>query len=202
MENVSTIFTEDVNKKSYSYSDYISLIESVVDAGKTTGLTQSEELSHYTKLNLSRSKRIYKTTILSPEMVSKVKAITEKQTWYVITEGWCGDAAQSVPILALVADENPLIDFKLILRDENLEIMDLYLTNGGRSIPKLISVDENLNELFSWGPRPENAQKLFEIYKLNPTKEHKEFAEDMQRWYIQDKAISIQEELGELIQSV
>ncbi len=199
MENVTEIFTVEVNNKSYNYLEYIALIESVVKVGQTTGNMQSEELSHYTKLNLTRSKRIYKTTQLSADLVAKVKAITKKQTWYILTEGWCGDAAQSVPVIALLASENPLIDLKLILRDENLEIMDQYLTNGGRSIPKLISVDENLNELFTWGPRPENAHKLYELYKLNPSKEHKELAEDMQKWYIQDKAISIQQELGDLI---
>ncbi len=199
MKEVAIPFTKAAIKKSNSYSEYVALIESLVENGKTTGVTQSEELSHYTKLNLSRSKRVYKTTKLAADLVTKVKAITEKQTWVLITEGWCGDAAQSVPVIALLANENPLIDLKLILRDENLEIMDQYLTNGGRSIPKLIILDQSFNELAIWGPRPENAQELYEAYNLNPSKDYKEFSEEVQRWYLLDKAVSIQKELFALI---
>tara|TARA_R110002124_G_scaffold43837_1_gene134521 strand:- start:1079 stop:1678 length:600 start_codon:yes stop_codon:yes gene_type:complete len=199
MNNVEEVLAVAGIQNAYTYSEYISMVESVVAEGRTTGPIQSEDLSHYTKLNFSRSLRIYKTTKLADDIVTKVKAINRKQTWYVLTEGWCGDAAQSVPVIALMAEENPLITLKLILRDENLGIMDQFLTDGGRSIPKLIGIDENENVLFTWGPRPQKAQELYNAFKANPTKEYKAFSEDLQRWYIKDKAVSIQEELGELL---
>src|SRR5690554_7983143 len=115
-------------------------------------------------------KRLDKTQQLLPEVIEAVKRISEKQLWMVLTESWCGDAAQNIPVLKKIADENPLIDFRLVLRDDNDDLMQKYLTNGGRSIPKLIAVSEGMEkELFAWGPRPQEAIEL-----IHSLKEHKE----------------------------
>ena len=69
--------------------------------------------------------------------------------------------------------------------------MDQYLTNGSRSIPKLISVDKKTDTvLWSWGPRPKGAQDLFEELKAKNTPKD-EILETVQRWYIADKGNSI-----------
>ena len=169
---------------------------------RTTGPKQSEELNEYTKLNLHRMQRLNKTVVLSERLKIAVKQIQAPQRWYVLTEAWCGDAAQNIPILAAMAKLNPLIDLQLLLRDENPDLMDMYLTKGGRSIPKLIAVDSEYNEIFTWGPRPEGAQHLLKIYKENPVKPYKEFSEDIQRWYVKDKTQSIQKELLTLLEGV
>jgi hypothetical protein len=90
---------------------------------------------------------------------------------------------------------------KLILRDENLEIMDAYLTNGGRSIPKLIAFNsETQEELFTWGPRPQNAQELFMDFKTNPNgRTYADFSIEMQKWYAKDRTKSLQDEFVELL---
>src|SRR5690606_41338451 len=88
--------------------------------------------------------RLDKTQKLFPEATEAVKKVSEKQLWLVLTESWCGDAAQNIPVLKKIADENPLIDFRLVLRDDNDELMQKYLTNGGRSIPKLIAISEDM----------------------------------------------------------
>jgi hypothetical protein len=124
------------------------------------------------------------------------------QTWYILTEAWCGDAAQILPAIVAASLSNPLITVRLLLRDENSELMDAYLTNGGRSIPKLIAVDDDFNELFTWGPRPAGAQALLLEYKANPMKSYSEFSEDIQRWYIADKTESPQIELQALLEAV
>ncbi len=107
----------------------------------------------YRKLNFQRSSRLEKTFVPSEETRQIFSNIIKKQKWILITESWCGDSAQNLPIIAKLAELNSLIDFKIVLRDSNLDFMDLYLTNGGRAIPKLIVFDENDNELFRWGPQ-------------------------------------------------
>jgi len=202
MKNVAELFHSEKKRNIYSYPDYILLMELVVMERRTTGPKQSEELNEYTKLNLHRMQRLNKTVVLSERLKIAVKQIQAPQRWYVLTEAWCGDAAQNIPILAAMAKLNPLIDLQLLLRDENPDLMDMYLTKGGRSIPKLIAVDSEYNEIFTWGPRPEGAQHLLEIYKENPVKPYKEFSEDIQRWYVKDKTQSIQKELLTLLEGV
>jgi hypothetical protein len=202
MKNVSHLFPYAVTEKAYSYSDYMELMEKVVLENRTTGLKQSEDLNHYTKLNLSRMQRLNKKVTIDEDLKKIVSQFQFSQTWYILTEAWCGDAAQNIPSIVALASFNPLITVKLILRDENPEIMDAYLTNGGRSIPKLIALDEDFNELFTWGPRPAGAQEMLTAYKANPVKPFMEFAEDIQRWYIADKTESIQSELKEVLEGV
>ena len=105
-------------------------------------------------------------------------------------------------MLAAVAKLNPLVDLQLLLRDENPDLMDLYLTNGGKSIPKLIAVDGAFNEIFNWGPRPAGAQHMMEEYKKNPVKSYKEFGEDIHKWYAADKTLSVQKELLDILEGV
>lgn len=202
MNNPIALLNRDLNRNTYTPSTYLALMETVVQEGKTTGETQSEDLTHYTKMNLHRLQRLNKTLLLDESLIRKVKALEVPQTWYVITEAWCGDAAQNIPVFIKAAEHNPLIRVILLLRDENLDIMDQYLTSGSRSIPKVISIDENGNELFVWGPRPAAAQVLFTAYKENPQENFSEFIETVQRWYNQDKGKSVQMEMESLLESV
>ena len=202
MKNLADLFQNGIERKIYSYSDYMLLMELVVMEQRTTGPKQSEELNDYTKLNLHRMQRLNKTVVLSESLKVAVNQIQFPQTWYVLTEAWCGDAAQNIPVLAAIAKLNPLVDLQLLLRDENADLMDLYLTNGGKSIPKLIAVDGAFNEIFNWGPRPAGAQHMMEEYKKNPVKSFKEFAEDIHKWYAADKTSSVQKELLDILEGV
>ena len=202
MNNISNLFQPGIVRNLYSYSDYMLLLEQVVREGGTTGPKQSADLTHYTKLNLHRTQRLNKTFVLNEDLKSAMQEIQIPQTWYILTEAWCGDAAQILPIINFAAGMNAAIDVKLLLRDENLDLMDGYLTRGGRSIPKLVAVDQDFNELFNWGPRPAGAQALLHAYKANPLKSYSEFSEEIQRWYIADKGQSIQNELLTLVEGV
>lgn len=199
MESLQTVFTKENLGVVYNYSQYLDLLTELVNNNQTTGVKQSEELANYTRLNLVRMQRIDKTVVISEPLEKAIHQINSPQTWYVLLEGWCGDAAQSVPVIAKLASMNSNINLQLILRDEHPAIMDQYLTNGGRSIPKLIGLDESGEELFTWGPRPANAQRLYDAFKLNPEKGFVKFAEELQLWYAKDKTVSIQEELLSLI---
>lgn len=186
-------------KKGISYTEYRDLVSDLLKEQKSTGPNQSEALYNYSLLNDRRMKRLDKTSKLTEETIENVKKISQPQTWLVLTEGWCGDAAQNLPVLNKIAEENENVDLKLVLRDENLELMDVFLTNGGRSIPKLIALDENKNVLFTWGPRPSVATKMITDYKEQNGVVDAKIKEDLQRWYNKDKGINVQEDLISLL---
>ena len=121
-----------------SFSEYFLLNENLVQNSKTTGNDQSESLINYTKLNFSRMKRILKTTPIIDEVKNTTDCLNNKVTWVVLAESWCGDAAQNLPVFAKIAEANPNITVRVLLRDDNEDVMNKYLTNGGKSIPKLI----------------------------------------------------------------
>ena len=187
---------------SMTYEEYLDLLDEKILLNSSTGAEQNDMLSEYTKINRVRMKRLDKTQQILPELHAAVARISAKQKWIVLTESWCGDAAQNIPVLQKLAQINANIDLRLVLRDDNDELMQKYLTNGGKSIPKLIAVSEDLKtELFTWGPRPANAQ--VEVLKL--LEENGGFndfvKEGIQIWYNNDKGISMQNELLEILKN-
>jgi hypothetical protein len=121
----------------------------------------------------------------------------------VITEAWCGDGAQSIPHLAKLADLNPLITLKIMFRDEHPELMDAYLTNGNRSIPKLVAMTADLKqELFTWGPKPNYLLDLHAAFRQNPEgRSYSDFLEEVHLWYAKNKQKDLESEIYPLISS-
>lgn len=116
----------------------------------------------------------------------------------MISESWCGDAAHSVPIMNKVAELNKNIDFRIVLREENERLMNDFLTNGGKSIPKLIVYNPETKEVENtWGPRPDEATKLHKKYKEG---DFETLKENLQKWYNKDRGESTAEELMQLIE--
>jgi hypothetical protein len=186
-------------EKSMTYAEYIKLIDDLLLDGKTTGENQSEAMFNYGKLNRQRIHRLEKTVKLSDSTIEKARQNERKMIWLIIVEGWCGDVAQNIPTIEKIAAESDLIETRYILRDENLELMDKYLTNNARSIPKLIALDaETLEEIGTWGPRPKVAMELFYEMK-NQGLEKPLMMENIQRWYLQDKEESLQSEFENLL---
>lgn len=179
-----------------TYPKYRALVETLVEEGKSTGETQSEALTQYSLLNNKRMQRLDKKGMLNDEVIEKVKSYTKPVEWIVLTESWCGDAAQVLPYVNKIANLNENIDLKIALRDEHLDLMDQHLTNGGRAIPKLIMVDKETKEVINtFGPRPSVATQMVLDYKeangiLTP-----EFKRDLQVWYTKDKGQEIVKEL-------
>ena len=154
-------------------------------------------LHGFTQLNQRRTARILKTYKVSEEATQAMESINTPQTWLIITEDWCGDSAQNIPFLFMMSLLNPNIDLKIIYRDENLDIIDKYLTNGGRAIPKVIGLDTDGNELFQWGPRPEVAKQLVKDWKESGlTKEI--FNEKLHLWYGRDRGKTFEKEFIEI----
>jgi len=187
--------------RSISFSEYLGLIDTLLADGKTTGPNQSESMTNYARLNRQRMSRIGKTLELEPELADELASLELDMTWLVITEGWCGDAAQNIPVIEKLAGANHRIKTRYILRDENPELMDQFLTAGARSIPKLIAIDNASGDVLgTWGPRPEAAQAYFREMKAAGL-EKALINENMQRWYLADRGRSVQSELAELLSS-
>lgn len=183
-----------------TYDEYRDLLDRLIKINQTTGIDQSEEMLHYAKMNLQRMQRIEKTTI-TPSLQQKMEQIKSKYTFLILTEGWCGDAAQILPVLGKLATFNENIQLLVLLRDENLDIMDAYLTNGGRSIPKIILLEtETLKEITNWGPRPKEVQDLVLSLKKEG-KSHEESNLQLHTWYAKDKTKAIQIEFEALLDS-
>lgn len=190
---------ESLNR-SISYEAYKDLVNTLADNNGTTGIEQTEALINYTKLNARRMKRWDKTLKVSEEAKTKVSEFNQSITWLIITESWCGDAAHVIPVLNKLAELNPNIDLRLVLRDENLELMDMFLTNGGRAIAKLIIIDDETGEVLNtFGPRPSEATGLVNAYKLEHGKLTPEFKEDLQVWYNKNKGQNIIDDITKML---
>lgn len=179
----------------YSYETYKTMVSELISQKKTSGPEQREDLIHFTELNAKRMKRVEKTTVITQELKKQISSIQEPMTWVLLSEAWCGDAAQIVPVLGKIAAESDLIDLKIMMRDEHLDIMDQYLTNGGRSIPKLICLDKEDREIFVWGPRPASIQKVVNDTKAEGITDHAILLERIQQAYNLDHTESIQLEI-------
>jgi len=148
-------------KKSITYTTYRTLVKGLLVEGKSTGKNQTDELTNYSKLNDKRMDRLDKTLGISKETQTSLNQLKDGYTFLVIAEGWCGDAAQVLPVLNKIAEASSKIDLKVVCRDENEPLMEAFLTNGSKSIPKIIIVDKNQNVINSWGPRPSIALKWY-----------------------------------------
>jgi len=171
-----------------SYKSYKDLVAKLAVEKSTTGNEKTEDKINYTMLNDRRMKRWDKTIKISDEVKEKIAKNENKVTWLALTESWCGDAAHVMPVFNKLAELNNAIDFKVLLRDENEDLMNLFLTNGNKSIPKLIMIDNDSGEVInSYGPRPSTATKMVNTYKEEHGKLTSEFKEDLQHWYNKDK---------------
>lgn len=185
---------------SYTYQEYRRLVSGLLTEGKSTGHSQTPDLLHYSTLNESRLKRLDKTIVVSSENVSQLEVLGKKFIWLVISEGWCGDAAQLLPVMNKMAELSENIELKIVLRDDNEALMNLFLTNGSKSIPKLIVLEAETQAVIgNWGPRPEPARKLIVDYKERNGIIDEAIKIELQKWYLSDKGLTTQSELLTLL---
>ncbi len=185
----------------YTYQAFFTWTGELAEKFDTSGDEKTEEQKKYTQLNYKRMERWNKTFQVSDSLKLVLEKLKTEQTWVLITETWCGDSAQLLPGIAQIAEASGgKIKLKIILRDVNPEWINRYLTNGTRSVPKLISFDSNGNELFVWGPRPKEAIEITKEWKSNPDTISKEqFHVNLHTWYGKDKGQSLQNELEQFL---
>ena len=173
---------------------YQEIFQQILNDPQPPAPYQDPDYLNYVKLNWSRQQRWLKTGILNEELAAVIGSIKGEQHWTIITEPWCGDAAHSIPFLHRLSELNPLIKVDYQLRDSEPFLIEQYLTNGTKSIPKLIIADANSNDLAVWGPRPAECQALYtRLLKDHVEMEQKKIA--LQQWYNTDKGVSLQQEL-------
>lgn len=202
MKNIAPLLEQIPEHQKWSFADYLKHAETLVAEGKTSGAEQTAALIEYTKLNLHRMQKWNKVGALRAQDKDVLSALKQKQNWYVLAESWCGDAAQIVPFLSKIAEgSDGKISLTILFRDEQIELMNEYLTNGTRSIPKLIATDEGGNELFHWGPRPKHAQEFMLTLKKNPELSAEQAKTQLHKWYAENKGADVLDELMESIQA-
>ena len=180
------------------YESYRSKVESLFNEGKTTNDDNRDSMLHYTKLNMQRMNKWDKIAKLTEASIDQMQSIANPETWIVLTEGWCGDAAHNLPFIAKWA-AHAGVDLRIILRDENTELMDEFLTGGGRSIPKLVRLNENFEVLGTWGPRPTPLMEEYAKWKAKPEFDYKEWTLFAQDWYNKDKGASLEADFNALL---
>jgi len=197
----------DLLKKNWvaamSYDEYINILENLVLEGKTTGPNQSEAYAAHTKMAAQRIRKWGKIFKLNEEQLyalGKVKAAEKNIGWLMIVEAWCGDVGQNLAPLKKIADASG-IELRLVLRDDNLELIDNFLTNGGRSIPKLIAIDlGEFTSLWDWGPRPEMLQDWYLDKKKARDFNYETVSEEMHLWYAKNRHSELVDEMVEMLE--
>ncbi|MEC5165845.1 thioredoxin-like negative regulator of GroEL [Flavobacterium sp. PL11] len=185
---------------SHPYLEYRKLVSDLLLENKSTGHQQSDDLTHYSSLNETRMNRLDKTIKITEENVLKLQSLKGEYIWLVISEGWCGDAAQLLPIIDKMAVASEKVELSIVLRDDNDDFMNLFLTNNSKSIPIVVIIDKQTGSVLShWGPRPKGAMELIQNYKKEFGIVDETAKTNLQMWYFQDKGISAQHELIDLM---
>ncbi len=189
-------------QEAYSYREYRNLLDALLAAGKTTGSNQTETYLRYATLNMKRMQRLDKRPDLEPEVKEAVKGLKRSMFWLILTEGWCGDAAQIVPVVQRMAEENPHVLPRYILRDEHPDVMDQFLTDGGRAIPIIIMLNPKTGKVINhWGPRPAEAQKIVRRWKASNSNDYEVLSKELHAWYARDRTLSVQREFMKAVQT-
>ena len=143
---------------------------------------------------------VWERTRSPAEQLDRLGGIGGSWRLLVLSEDWCGDASNIVPVLARFAADAPQLELRILKRDENLDLMDLYLTNGSRSIPLAIVLDEGGNAVSRWGPRPVELQELVIREKRAHQRPMTEVYRDTRRWYAMDRGGTTIRELVDRIE--
>ncbi|RED50644.1 thioredoxin family protein [Seonamhaeicola aphaedonensis] len=187
-------------ENSMSYESYRTLMTHLAEHGETTGDEKSDTRINFTKLNNRRMKRWDKTLKVSEKAKKRLMTFETDVTWLVITESWCGDAAHVMPALNKIAEMNPKITMHIVIRDNNKELINMFLTDGNQAVPKLIMIDdESGTVLDTYGPRPSEATGYVNRFKAANGALTPQFKEDLQHWYNNDRGMTIVEDITEML---
>lgn len=192
------LYSTELINSAFTYQEYRENIANHL--AKPVTNEAEGKMRPYTEKNIEIMAGYDESTEIS-KVLKEALEVAPPTIWLILTEGWCGDAAFNVPVLAAIEKALPeKVKVKILLRDSNLELMDAHLTDGGRSIPKMIVLDNNLAELGTWGPRPNDLQTLMKGWK-NEGLGLKEIIPKVQDWYNVDATVSLQKELTTLVKS-
>lgn len=201
MSKLDHLISKAINK-SFSYNDYQLQMIDFAKNQQTSGPVQSVELINFTKLNQARMKRLNKKNVIGDEYRETIKNLNQKYTWLVFTESWCGDAAQTIPVINQLSELSDNIDFKVAYKEQNKELMSHFLTNGAEAIPKLLIINNSSEVLADWGPRPTTATKKVNDFKKENGKLTPKFKEQLQVWYNKNKGADTLNDLNVILLNI
>ncbi len=145
--------------------------------------------------------QIFERASLSREAEELASSIHGQWNLLVLAEDWCGDAVHTLPYLARLEEAFPKFRLRILSRDENPDLMAAHLTNGTLSIPVVMVLDEEFQEVAWWGPRPAALQELF-LRELKPLPREERFPK-IRAWFARDRGRStLREILGRIPVSV
>ena len=133
------------------------------------------------------------------DVTERLQGLPESRYLLVLLEDWCGDAVNTIPVLAQLADETPPLELRVLRRDENLDLMDAHLSGTARAIPVVIVLDEQFEELAWWGTRPAELQRWVsspEAQRLTKEDRYRE----VRRWYARDHGRTTLAEITDLLE--
>lgn len=189
-------YTKELLDNAWSYDQYRQSIDEVLQDPQPG--EQLTKMLPYYKKNAALMDEFMASYKVNNLMLEAMR-IARPATWLVLTEGWCGDAAFANPLFRHIElAAHGKIQLRFVLKDSQPALMDAHLTNGGRSIPKLIVLNGNLEEQGTWGPRPEGLQALMPAWKEEGLP-LKEIIARVDEWYRNDGTRSSQQELRNLI---
>jgi hypothetical protein len=193
---MSRIITNSTLENSISFDEYMTLTRNIVNSDEPSGMYANTSTHRYTRSNLERMQKVLDNMVVNQKLYNTLSDLQTEWIWVVITEPWCGDASWGTPALYTISLCSDKIDFRILLRDDNTGVMKAYQTAGTDSIPKLICLRKNtLEEIGTWGPRPQELHALVLSLKNNPIIDYREGVRALHSWYEQDMTKSIQEEI-------
>ncbi|MBK8442392.1 MAG: thioredoxin family protein [Sphingobacteriales bacterium] len=198
-------FFYDKVQASTDYATYRAVTELSLSTMKNTdGSELCAEMAEYIRLNIQRMNRLDKTAHLNTDLEAALKQLRQNYIWLIISEGWCGDASQTVPVWIKAAEAANRIECRLILRDQHPDLIEKFLTNGGKAIPIVLCLDADNYELVAvWGPRPAPLQEKVNAYKKDSGgKSFEDFVTEVHTWYANDKTQTLQQEMLKLVREL
>lgn len=188
-----------INVKKY-WENSLTLSEYLkVGEDRLNDINTPEDFKNYYELGVHRSNRALKTYKTDSDLLNSFRLKNFKGKILIISEPWCGDASSTVPAVARFFEEVN-IETRIFLRDQNPSLIDMFLTDGTQSIPKVLILNDHCDVTDSWGPRPEYGLELLRKFKQNPTiYPREEFYNDLQVYYAKNRGKDAINEILQLL---
>ena len=183
----------------------LKVAEQTGQAGTPPGLRERYESARSLRdfvesaeVNAELWRSLTRRAVAPEDLVARARALPPRRL-LVLLEDWCGDAVNTIPMLAALVDAVPQLELRVLERDANPDLMDAHLTGTSRSIPVVIVLDENFIERGWWGPRPAELQRWVlspEAHAMDAGERYKE----VRRWYARDRGRTTLLEVIELLE--
>lgn len=181
-------------KEGVSYDVYLKSAQESLESPKSTAETEFQE---YYKLGIQRMNRMAKSFEPYPEHLEILAGKNFKGKVLIITEAWCGDASQAVPVISKFFQQN---EVRITYRDQEPSLIDHFLTNGAKAIPVVLLLNEHYEVINTWGTRPQYGSALLAKHKNDPEAYSREqFHNDLQVYYAKNKGFDTIEEILRLL---